>query len=163
MLFIIKSFPALTSGKIHQIELSEKEKDELILRLYYSLKDYARISIMKSGSHNGNPVIGGRVSVNDYASAPRNSYIIFEFPEAPILNDIAFHLWDYDDRIYTYSIDVLSRGQWKNVVDNIQGRGIQYVHFEDVENVKAIRMKGTNTVNQYLHLLNDRLSFRYRF
>ena len=92
MLLIIKSFPELASGKIHQLRLTESEKDELILRLYYSLKDYARVSIMKSGSHNGNPVIGGRVSSDYYVSAPHNSYIIFEFPEAPILNDITFHL-----------------------------------------------------------------------
>lgn len=56
---------------------------------------------------------------------------------------------------------MLSNGQWKNVFSNRQGRGIQYVHFQDMEKVRAIRMKGINTSDQQFHLLNDNLSFRY--
>ena len=143
-------------------DLQGYESNELLLKIFYSLKDYARISVMRGNSRNGTPVIGGPVSEHYYAEASGNSYLIFEFPEAPILNDITFHLWDYDDRIYTYSIDVFSKGKWENVADNIQGRGIQYVHFIDVENVKAVRMKGFSTANNNFHILDDWLSFRYK-
>ena len=156
------SFPELTQRVLSGNENTELMQ-KLMQKLYYSQKDYARISIMKGGSNNGTPVIGGKVSSDTFVGASSDSYIIFEFPEAPILNDITFHLWDYDDRIYTYSIDLLSQGKWINVVDSVRGRGIQYVHFNDVEHVKAIRIKGTNTVNPYIHLLNDWLSFRYKF
>lgn len=138
-----------------------EEHKAYIMSVLLSLKDYARSSIMTGGLGNGTPVVGGKVGSDTYVYTTNNSYLQFDFQEAPILNDITFHLWDFDNRIYTYSIDVLSNGQWKNIVSNRQGKGIQYVHFQDMEKVRAIRMKGINTSNQQFHLLNDNLSFRY--
>ena len=144
-----------------QENMSDNDIRNMMLKLLLSMKDYARSSIMTGSTHNGTPVIGGKVVSDTYTETASNSYLQFDFPEAPLLNDITFHLWDHDDRVYTYSIDVLSNGGWKNVIENRQGKGIQYIHFPDMEKVKAIRMKGTNTINAFLHLLNDSLSFRY--
>lgn len=139
------------------------ENKNIMLKVLLSLKDYARVSVIKGAAGNGNPVTGGIVDRKHYIYSPGESYMQFDFPEAPILNDITFHLWDYDNdnRTYTYSIDVLSNGKWENVVTNRRGQGVQYIHFQDMENVRSIRMKGVNDKNQFFHLLNDWLSFRY--
>lgn len=144
-----------------QDDLLDNEKKNIILNLLSCMKDYARSSVMTGSTHNGTPVIGGKVASNYHTCTESNSYLQFDFPEAPLLNDITFHLWDYDERYYTYSIDVFSKGEWKRVIENRQGSGIQYVHFQDMEKVKSIRMKGFNTQDQALHLLNDHLSFKY--
>ncbi|KAK8834120.1 hypothetical protein M9Y10_036105, partial [Tritrichomonas musculus] len=137
----------------------------MLLKVLLSMKDYARVSVIKGASveGNANPVTGGIVDRENYIFSTGESYIQFDFPEAPLLNDITFHLWDFDNdkRVYTYSIDVLSNGKWENVITNRRGQGVQYIHFQDMEKVTSIRMKGVNNKNPYLHLLNDWLSFRY--
>lgn len=146
-----------------QNDLSENEKRNILLKLFAAGTDFARSSVMTGSTHNGTPTTGGKVQSNTYTQTESTSYLQFDFPEASFLNYISFHLWDYDDRVYTYTIDVLSEGEWKNVVANRQGKGIQYIRFQDMKNVKAIRMKGTNTANAYFQLLNDCLSFKYMF
>lgn len=149
----------MTSSNVHDSNTNDVSK--ILKILHSSLKDYAIISVMTGSSGNGTPVIGGRVGSHNYTDTLSSSYLQFDFPEAPLLNYISFHLYDYDERVYTYSIDVLSNNEWKNVISDRQGQGIQYIHFQDVVNVKSIRMKGTNTHSSYFQIMNDSLSFKY--
>lgn len=147
---------ALTSETFTELHLN------LIMKLYHANIDYARRSIMTGNTSNGTPHTGGRVHSSIYTLTPSDSYLQFELHRPALLNFISFHLWDNDNRTYTYSIDLLTNGQWKNVISNRTGRGIQYINFPEVANVTAIRMQGKNSTQDHgLHLLNDYLSFRY--
>ena len=132
-----------------------------LMKLYYANIDYARRSIMSGNVDSATPVAGGRVHETIYTRTPADSYLQFDLHQPALLNFISFHLWDYDDRTYTFSIDLLTNGQWKRVIHNRTGQGIQYINFPEVANVTAIRMQGRNTRNGTFHLLNDHLSFRY--
>lgn len=145
----------LTSETFTEVPLN------LIKKLYQANIDYARRSIMTGDTHNGTPVTGGKVHSSIYTATPSDSYLQFDLHRPALLNFISFHLFDHDDRTYTYSIDLLTNGQWETVISNRTGLGIQYINFPEVDNVTSIRIKGKNTKNPYLHLLNDHLSFRY--
>ena len=127
--------------------------------------DYARTSVMSGNSNNGNPVVGGRLPNKDYYTLTNsNDYLIFTLDHPSLISMISFHLWDYDTRVYTYSVDVFTKGEWIPIVIDKLGKSYQKLYFKPVEKVTKIRFKGSNSSgDSSFHLLDDGLSFKFEF
>eukprot|EP01084_Bolivina_argentea_P174868 302876_1 len=99
---------------------------------------------------------------NKYTQVTTSEIYEIDFDRAYILNTFRFMLYNGDNRVYKYKIEI-SKDQktWTRIVNAENKSGWQLVQFHD-QFVKHIRfLDGSSTANQYLHLCKFYAFFDY--
>ena len=62
-------------------------------------------------------------------------------------------MWDGNLRTYTYNLDIsTNRADWTSLAAGVEGRSTEEYILEEPTRVRYIRMEGSNTDDNYLHL-----------
>lgn len=115
-----------------------------------------------NGTINGHPVLFGKnVTTNDdFVYASEGSPIDIELDGEYYVNHIQIRLWDYDSRDYYFTVEVSDDDKkWIRVTDRttLPSRSWQYMDITP-QIVKYIRIKGTNTANNYIHITKSKIN-----
>lgn len=79
-----------------------------------------------------------------------------------LVNRVTTHLYDKDGRIYTYSVESSMDGQvWAPIFVNRRARGRDVFDMKQPQEMKFVRLSGTNTssAHDHLHLFQFLLDF----
>ena len=124
--------------------------------------NYVKGSCMTGNSYNADPTTGNSGDRKVYTQTPAGSKLTFTFYPTTI-NYISFTLFDADNRVYYYNIEINQCGEWILLASK-KGSGFQELHFSPMNCVSGIRLNG-ETINHSvigcLHILEEDFSIKY--
>ena len=91
-----------------------------------------------------------------YTSTKSNDFINIDLQDEYFVKGIKLTLWHYDNRYYTYECWVSKDNKNGNeLFSGYQARCNDTIIIMD--NIRYIRLKGTNSSNAYLHIVNFKI------
>ena len=134
------------------IERVYRQQNKLSFALEYLKKgtvDYLKKAFLNADvtgtyqCHNPNPIRSP--SGLNWCGSRTGTWMQIDMNEVYLFNYIGVHLWDGDNRIYTYNLQVSENGKsWKDIVVNKVGRSYQELKLPEIMSVRYIRMDGNS-------------------
>ena len=92
-------------------------------------------------------------SGRNHCGSRTGTWMQIDMKKVFLINHVGVHLWDGDNRIYTYTLQVSEDGKsWKDIVVNKVGKSYQELKLPEIMSVRYIRMDGNS--NKYATYFN---------
>jgi len=138
-----KEIQSLKESVAHLLDLFQKQAVLDTLQFSTKITGTVNPQIFWSGIYTGN---------SPFTESTKDVWQQVEYPKVIEANHLSLAFYDADSREYTYDLEVSEdQKEWIQIKTSAKGQGVVQIPFKRTK-FKWLRIKGTNTLNGYLHL-----------